>query len=29
MPFATDDPNMLDDWLVAGPAAALAGTSET
>lgn len=20
MPFATDDPNMLDDWLVAGPA---------
>lgn len=28
MPFATDDPNMLDDWLVAGPAAALAGTSE-
>ena len=29
MPFITDDPNMLDDWLVAGPSAALAGTSDT
>ena len=29
MPFNTDDPTMLDDWLVAGPAAALAGTSDT
>ena len=28
MPFVTDDPNMLDDWLVVGPTAALAGTSE-
>jgi len=27
MPFATDDPNMLDDWLVAGPAPMLHGTS--
>lgn len=23
MPFVTDDPNMLDDWLVAGPASGL------
>ncbi|MET3441174.1 phenylpropionate dioxygenase-like ring-hydroxylating dioxygenase large terminal subunit [Variovorax paradoxus] len=28
MPFITDDPNMLDDWLVAGPSAALTGTSD-
>jgi phenylpropionate dioxygenase-like ring-hydroxylating dioxygenase large terminal subunit len=28
MPFVTDDPNMLDDWLVAGPASALAGACE-
>jgi phenylpropionate dioxygenase-like ring-hydroxylating dioxygenase large terminal subunit len=28
MPFVTDDPNMLDDWLVVGPTAALGGTSE-
>ena len=28
MPFVTDDPNMLDDWLVVGPASALAGRSQ-
>jgi phenylpropionate dioxygenase-like ring-hydroxylating dioxygenase large terminal subunit len=28
MPFITDDPNMLDDWLVVGPASALAGSSD-
>jgi phenylpropionate dioxygenase-like ring-hydroxylating dioxygenase large terminal subunit len=27
MPFITDDPNMLDEWLAAGPASALAGRS--
>lgn len=26
--FLTDDPNMLDDWLVVGPVAALAGRTE-
>lgn len=28
MPFITDDPNMLDDWLVVGPSAALTGSSD-
>lgn len=27
MPFITDDPNMLDDWLIVGPARLLAGTT--
>lgn len=27
MPFTTDDPNMLDDWLVVGPVTMLAGSS--
>ncbi|PLC03366.1 (2Fe-2S)-binding protein [Variovorax sp. RO1] len=27
MPFVTDDPNMLDDWLVAGPASGLPHTT--
>ena len=29
MPFATNDPNMLDDWLVVGPAPAPSASRTT